>query len=101
MLAAANARLPYEMPKNASIRYTSDVNADNVITDDSSIPPTMHVLRAAVRLQPRRNSASDTSPPIHPPGIDISAGIIPSVPSDFSEKPRVCTRELGNQVMKK
>src|SRR5690349_18936298 len=92
MLAAANARLPYEMPKNVSIQYTLDVNVESEMADDISMPPTMQVLRAAVRLQPRRKSASETSPPIHPPGIAINAGIMPSVPSDLSEKPRVCTR---------
>lgn len=68
------------------------VNAHSVMTDDSSIPATMQVLRALVRLQPRRYSASDTKPPSQPLGIAINAGIMPSVPSDFSEKPRVWTR---------
>ena len=44
------------------------------MTDDISMPPTRQVLRAAVRLQPRRYSASEVKPPSQPHGIDDEAG---------------------------
>jgi hypothetical protein len=38
----------------ASATQVFEANAERVITDDISSPPTRHVLRAQVRLQPLR-----------------------------------------------
>jgi hypothetical protein len=48
-------------------------NAERVITDDISGPPTRHVLRAQVRLPPLRSRESE-KPPNQPEGIAKRAG---------------------------
>ena len=53
-LAPLNARLEYDMQKRTRAAVCEGVTAARAISDDSNIPPTMQVFRAAFRLHPFR-----------------------------------------------